>query len=149
MDLPTAAKRYEQGRQFWAREIAEILTKKTHRQLRHILRDLAALGQATSAVGLADHLSSPRGGTRHSQETIAQRIMKDLMEAGLLTRWRESRAYRYALTELGALVLEYLPDEPTDGGRRTTKAVAQPPAFTEVEYHLGGLALGAGVHDRC
>jgi hypothetical protein len=112
LDLHTAAKRYEEQRRFWAREIADVLHQKTYRSRLSLLQRLVALGEPMTALGLSDCLPSQKG-TRHNLASFASGLLKDLVEVGLVTRTRSQYSYWYVPTELADLVLAYLPlDEP-------------------------------------
>lgn len=109
MDLHSAAKRYEEHRRFWAREIALTLTHGSFRNQRAILQALAVHGQPMQAKHVNAALLSSSTNT-HSRETLLANVIKRLREAGLVTRSkRKERIYSYTLTELGHLVLLYLP----------------------------------------
>lgn len=52
-----------------------------------------------------------RGGTQKTHQSYASNVLKKLMGEGLVKRRRSRRNLWYELTELGGLVLMYLPME--------------------------------------
>jgi hypothetical protein len=122
LDLQTAARRYEEMRRFWAREIALTLMQRGARSQIAALRALAANGG--HARGRA--LFTPSNGTyanAHAWDTSATQMCRALFRSGLLTRQRHSlgehsRPFFYTLTELGRLVLNYIPDDYAAGGEK-------------------------------
>lgn len=115
MDLQTAAKRYEEIRRFWAQEIAGLLMRRGAKSQIAALRVLAENG------GLV-HKSTllvPNDATYtnvHSRDASATQLCRYLLRAGLVTRQRRSlgqfsHPFFYALTELGGLVLNCIPED--------------------------------------
>ena len=109
MDLQTAAKRYEEGRRFWAREIALKLARGYSGSLVVLLRTLQVHDRPMHTNCLLAALPSPYR-NMHSRETTGSNHLRQLFKGGLVTRTRKQHSYWYTLTELGALVLAYSPE---------------------------------------
>ena len=119
MDLQTAAKRYEEMRHFWAREIAIKLSTGHYRNQVALLRHLAAHEKDLPSDRLFTFLSQGYS-NQHSRDTSGFNMLKNLRKAGMITRGqRRNHTYWYRLTELGGLVLMYIP--PDQHGERIKK----------------------------
>lgn len=156
MDLHTATTRYEEQRQFWAREIAGMLGRASFRARRLLLRMLAQAPAPmdADAMGQAIMTHNPNPDTRR---TLANALLLECTKLGLVRRRRQQHAYWYTLSELGALVLEYLPPEAgtppapppehrSDGAGEVAASPVTPPtprwgpaAFDTTKYSLGKL----------
>jgi hypothetical protein len=108
LDLRTAAKRYEEMRRFWAKEIALKLAQGFYRTQVHILRELEARGCPRRTEDVFAALPSSYG-SQHSRATSGHALLRRLRQTALVTRAKRQGTYWYALSELGALVLLYLP----------------------------------------
>lgn len=114
MDLKVIAKRYEEGRRFWAHEMSLKMANIYYDGLVGTLRILAASTEPQPAETLyARHLGDD-GGLRYATHHTIQKHLTMSVRYGLVKRMKYRRAYWYVLTELGALALEYL-GEPTEG----------------------------------
>jgi hypothetical protein len=136
LDLHSLSQRYDAQRHFWAREIALLLSKRSYRTMMRVLRQLVACGREANFRDVANFLPSQKG-TQHSLETYADRVLKELTTHGLLKRTKRQQTYWYLPTELGELVLDYLPAEkeallpsPSNNGP-TTDAVSSVPDLIE------------------
>lgn len=87
-----------------------MLHQKPYRSRLSLLRRLVALGEPMTALGLSDVLPSQRA-TKHNLASFASGLLKDFVKAGLVTRARRQYSYWYLPTELGVLILDYLPAE--------------------------------------
>jgi hypothetical protein len=109
LDLQTAARRYEEMRRFWAREMAIKLVEGHCRRLLSLLRSMQASTVPMSTRMLA--ATWPSGdATAISHERSTVTALTALRRAGMVKRSpRADCIYWYALTELGELVCMYLP----------------------------------------
>jgi hypothetical protein len=107
LDLHTASRRYEEGRRFWAREIAVLLARRYSSNWQILLRKLLGSDHPLLATTLSECFPV-KWGSKVGHETHTVNMLRDLMRGGMVTRTGNRRAYRYAITELGELVCMYL-----------------------------------------
>ena len=148
MDIHTAAQRYEDGRHFWAREIALSLKLPIYKSRVTILRQLSANGTAMTARACLASMPAPKT-SKKSQETALQHLLVQLTRDGVIKRTRisrqNSRSYWYTLTELGALVLTYIPKDHEDSERLTeTSDSAMQESAEHAELCQAQEGLGGG-----
>lgn len=117
MDLRQLAERYHQQSCFWAQEMALELQGAWHENRRRLLRAIGSAPVPMSTSALVPMLRPLPQGKLKSHHTLVSRICLDFTMAHLVfvikqgRTGRPAKEYTYALTDLGRLVLRYLPDE--------------------------------------
>jgi hypothetical protein len=143
LDLHLAAKRYEEMRNFWAREIALTLARGYYKTQVALLRKLADHGQPMRADRARAALPTPYA-NEHSRETAGTGFLLNLLRSGLVTRVKMERAYWYTITELGALVLMYLPATTMGETEKNTSATT----MGETEKNTSATTMSSGRKKR-
>jgi len=123
LDIRQAVRHYEERRRFWAREIALILKSDVYRSKVAVLRavSVSASQRVIDSYTVCNIVPRSERLNENAHYKHIAMLLKALHDDGLVARVKRDKAFFYHMSELGTLVLEYLPAEPSRNGMRHRK----------------------------